>query len=466
MKTKAEYLTLAEGAISEYPQAALLYQAKDPRLMALLGAMSAMLSLHSQEQDVQASEPFDKVRDVTVLADAAAKGVLPLGQPYRARLAIQNVTATAFSVKAGRRVLDPQGRVHVVTVGADVPANGTATVQTVQQVETVTAHTVTTSKPFYMIPVSQPETGSIVEIKVADQFGNDFTYQPSLTNTELGARSFTLETDENRTLKIVFGAANIGGYQPAINEVLSITVISTEGNITLSAGAPFVFEYATTTYDSGAKVTLDSVVSVGSDPMTIETLREITSYPSLYDDAAVFLGNFDVLIRKNIGTFRFLSVWNERLEETVRSPSVDNMNTLFVAALKDGVEQAELEAEIKRVILRADDSYRVRFVPAVRVEIPVQITLQVPSIYDDSAVKQAAIEQILGQYGENTAWAQRGRGRVLYRKISTLLQSKIQACQAETSDIYIKVTDADTILPESYRYVSAKSLSVTVETSE
>jgi len=463
VKTKADYLARAEAVIADYPKAALAYQVRDPRLLAMLESMATMLSLHSMEQDTAAMEPWTKARDVTVLADAAVKGVLPFGTPMQVSLSVQNVTATAFQVLTGRRLLDQQGRLYVVTTGASVPANGTATIQAIQQTPSLITHTVSASQAFYRIEVPTPEIGYIAEVSVTDSLGNAFTYTPEFTNVEIKQRVFHLESDENRALAVVFGADAIGGYQPSVGEVINVTALVTEGDITLSEGAAFVFEYATTIAESGAKITLAAVTAPGAAPMDIATLREITSYPSLYDASAVYNGNFDFLLRRNLSPFRFLAVWNEQREEEVRGANADSINCLFIAALKDGVADATLRTEAERIIYSADDSYRVKWVAVAESEIPMSITLRIPDVYDSAAVKQQASELVLSQYGRDSTWAKRGSSRVLYRRVTSLLEDAIQACQAEDADIQVAVQDEAILLPETYRYVSASSLSITVE---
>lgn len=464
MKTATEFMAEAETALAKYPAIAALYRVKDPRVMAPLAANAAMLALFSQEQDVAAMEPFSKARDMTVLADGAAKGVLPFGTGQRSTLAITNPSAVAFDVAAGRRLLDPQGRVHVVTVGATVPAQGAAQLSVVQEVTTVVTHLVGDGVPFYRLPIDQPAAGYLAGVSVTDSQGRAFSYQPSFANTGLDERVYHMESDENRTLSLRFGATDIGGYQVATGETLLVQVRQTAGAITLSAGAPFVFEYATTNFESGAKITLAAVVATGSAPMDIETMREVTSFPSLYDESAVYLGEFDYTLRRNLPTFRFLSVWNERIEEEVRGPNVANINRLFVAALKDDVQTDALRADIKRVVARADNSYRVTFVDVAEVPVPLTVKLLVPSVYDAATVRAAAMDLILGQYGRDSAWAKRGRGRILYRTVTSLLEDGVAACRADGADIQVMVSDSATILPETYRYVSKQSLTLTVET--
>lgn len=463
MKTTDEFLSAAEQRIANYPAVAALYQQGDPRIKANLAAIAAMLSMYSQMQDTAASEPFTMARDVTVLASAAVKGVLPFGAGQRSTLLVTNTTDSVLVVSPGRRLLDPQGRVHVVTVGASVAAQGAASITVAQEVTTTILHQVTESKPFYSIDVPAPDTGYLAAISVVDSLANTFAYRPAFANTEVNERAYTIESDENRQLSVRFGASAIAGYQPSPGEQILVAVTQTEGEISLAANASFVFEYTPTKAESGATIVLTAVLSAGSAPMDIATMREVISYPSLYDESAVYLGEFDFLLRRNLPAFRFLSVWNERVEETVRGANVKNMNTIFVAALMDSEDTSTLQADIKRVIERADDSYKVTFVPVAETVIPITVNLEVPTVYDEDTVRAAARDLILAQYGRESAWAKRGRGRILYKTITKLLYDNVAACQAENADIQVVVSDAATILPESYRYISEASITVTVE---
>ncbi len=42
------------------------------------------------------------------------------------------------------------------------------------------------------------------------------------------------------------------------------------------------------------------LIREGVDPLAVSELRLLSSYPSLYDEDAVFLGNFDYAVRKKI----------------------------------------------------------------------------------------------------------------------------------------------------------------------
>lgn len=463
MKTKADFQQGIANSISAYPVASQLYQVGDPRLLASLDAMATMLAMLSTEQEVAAMEPFTKARDMTVLADAAVKGVLPFGSPTTVKILAANSSNTSFVVQRGRRLRDSQGRIWTVTVGATVPASGSAIIEAEQASATSFEHTVSVSRGFYRIDVPQPEVGHIVSVALMDEQSVPFEYVVEFVNVDPGDRVFHLETDEYRKLYIQFGASAIAGYQPATGEKLTVSLSETEGAINLAATTLFTFEYTSSVYESGAKMSLVEVTAPGSGPMDIATMREVCSYPSTYDSNAVFLGNFDFLVRRNLSPFEFLSIWNEQREEEVRGANYDNVNRLFVSARKTGVADTILRQRIERIIKTADDSYRIKHVPVVDVLIGLQLTIYAQPVYDFAAVKQQAIELVLGSYGKASAWAKRGEAEILLKDVYDLLTQEIQALRDRDSDLRVTVAEpTGTRLPEHFRYVSEASLTVTV----
>lgn len=464
MKTKQEFLDAQIAELSNYPISAQLYQAGDPRLLSMLNAMAAMLAMASAEQDVAAGEPFTKSRDVTVLADAAVKGIIPFARPTKVTIAVENGSTRPLQITAGRGMMDTQGRSYKVETGTTIGVGLSGTITAIQYGEKTITHTVTENKPFYRIDVPSPESGFFISsVRLIDESGFEYPYTPEYVNVAAGQKMFHLETDENRALYVQFGAGDVGGYQPSTGEVYTLIVQETEGEITLQSDAIFAFEYSTSLYERGAKLTLDSVVTAGAGPIDIETLRKIASYPSIYDASAVYLGNFDFLIRRNIYPLKFLSVWNEQEEERVRGASVDNINTLFVTALSDAFSQAELNAKIEKVIKTADDSYRIKHVARVAKEISVTIAARCSEVYDFTALEQQIADEVIKAYGIDSDFAKYGRGRVLYKKLYSLLTSKFQALQGDGSDLEITIDDPEAnIMPEDHRYVSLASLTVEV----
>lgn len=462
MKTKADFQQLIADSVSAFPAISAFYQARDPRLMAGLDAMATMLAMLSAEQDVAAMEPFTKARDMTVLADAAVKGVLPFGRGLEVLLFVENSSSQPVPVSSGRIILDAQGRYYVVTVGATIAAASSGTLRATQVTKRVVTHTVSVSRPFYEIEIEAPAVGHIASVSVSGS-GGAYAYTPDFVNVAVGERVYHIKSDEKRRLFVQFGATGVTGHQPSAGSVITITITDTEGDVDLAVGAQFSFEYAGSVYESGLKITMSEVVSPGSGPMDIATMREVCSYPSTYDSNAVFLGNFDFLVRRELSPFTFLSIWNEQREEVARGPSIDNINRLFVSARKAGVVDSVLQSQIAEVILRADDSYRVTAVAIDDVEVPLTVAIQIPSIYDSEAVRQQAIALILRDYGATSAWSKRGEAKLLYKDIYDLLKTNIQALQDRYSDMQVVVPPIAGVLPEQFRRITEASLTVTAE---
>ena len=341
-------------------------------------------------------------------------------------------------------------------------APGTGTITAVQKSLNQFDHTVSVSEPFYVIQVPEPESGrKLVSVEVK-QGALVFDHIPDFVNVEIGQLMYHLQTDEQRRLFIKFGASNIAGYQPAAGEIFSITITESEGAFDLAAASQFSIEYVVNPAESQLKLTLSEVLIAGNDPMDISTIREVASYPSIYDESAVYRGNFDFLIRRNMNPVKFLSVWNEQREEEVRGASVDNINRLFVAIQKDGWTQAETEDKARQVITNADNSYRITFVPAVVVLIPITVNAFVSPVYDFNAVAQSIKDLILSEYGAASPFARRGDNKVQYKKIYNLLEDNVPALQDRKSDLTVTISDSGSTLPEQYRYVSLASLTVNV----
>ncbi|WP_420225754.1 hypothetical protein [Pigmentiphaga litoralis] len=185
-----------------------------------------------------------------------------------------------------------------------------------------------------------------------------------------------------------FGFKGIVGVQPKDGAVIKLLVSYTAGDIHPEFGNPFSFEYLSSPLKASLELVMHAIVQAGQAPPSMSVLRDLARYPSVYDGNAVFLGEFDLLVRRTFPTLRFLSVSNEAEEERARGPSLDNINTLFVACLSaEGGEQVLDEASpeapvaplkvaadslsstqlaIQATLLSADDSYRVSFVTPVR----------------------------------------------------------------------------------------------------
>lgn len=465
MTTRDQFLQAALNSVSQYPTVAKYVQAGDPRILAQLGAMSTMLGMLSSQVDANYVEPFLKARDSTILADATLKGILPLARACRVSLSIQNTGTTSATVDAGRRFLDFKGRVFEAEAAATILAGQTVPVTCVQLTRRTVTDTVSTPVPFYRVEVTQTDDSVYLNSVNVSVGANAFTYAPDWCNVEPGDLSYQAETDEQRRLWVMMGSDGVVGYGVQAGDVITIDVTECEGQITnLNPGASFNLENIYTIQDGALKATLGSVLDQGASPPSIADLRVLSRYPAIYDHNAVYLGEFDMLLRRYLSPVRFLSVWNEQIEEAARGANIAHINTLFVAGQVQGMTDTVFQQRVRDLISRADDSYKVVFVTLAPTAVSVSITGSVSVVHDTATVESQIRAAILGVYGDGQAAVSRGMSNpIRNRPIVELLRDQVAAFQDDLSDISVVITLPSTPLPEQFLYISDASLSVTIE---
>lgn len=484
MYTKSDFLQAIANTIENYPAIAPLYRAGDPRICQSLEAMATMLSMLSSQIETAQTEQFDKTRDGIVLADAAMRGIVPRGTASRVRIKCVNEGEAAFRMDTGRTLIDSNGRYWRVETPATIAAGGTGFVEATQQRFVTTVHTVSGAEPFYAVEIPQADDDSyICSVSVSDANG-DFEYRNRYVANDAGERIYNIEADDRQRLYVRFGYDGVVGWQPAEGAQITLMTGYTNGEITVSYESPFQFETMKSVNDPLVTLTMDEQLSTGGAPISMDVLRDMAKYPAVYQDNAVFIGEFGFLVRKHFPNLQFLSVWNETMEEQARGPSVDNVNAIFVACLSaDGKEKTltqtgeepvealeiteseltDTQKAIRRLITSADDSYKVRFFTPVISYIKVDVEASVPSAYLTTDVKAQIKELILKTYGKSSAPSRRGNQKIPNRDLNALLKDNIVALQDSGGDFLATVNSDSTFRPERWRFVDESSLAITVD---
>ena len=465
MYLRSDFLKIIESEIDSYPSLSVLYRAGDPRAFMAIKAVAEMASMLSQQVELAGMESFEKSRDTTILADAALKGILPKATPSIVNINVENGSDTDQEIHSGRILIDPSGREYVVLDSIEIKSGATGTLLAEQKTTRTFTHDFEVSEPFARIEVPEPDSDKYISgLHVTDLDGRPFSYSYRYTNVGEGELVYHIETDQYRRMYIVFGYDGGGdgggiGYQPLSKETFSITVSETYGDVSTKQGAPFIFDYATSEDESLLVMSMDSISTAGANPPNISTLRSLTSYPSTYDDNAVYHGEFDRLIRRHITGLSFLSVWNEQREEEVRGASVDNINTLFISSVSDG---DGTNSNIDEIIRTADDSYKIRHVEPVDAPYGLTIRAEVARIYRIDTVKDQLRILMLGVYGKSSSVDHSGLSAPTIQQITSLIKSNILALQDVNSDFEVSLSVSSKVLPEHWHYLGADRLSITV----
>lgn len=459
---KSEFYDAATSELSSgnYPALSARLALGDVTFTQQLGAMAQMLAMLSYQLGLAEVEPWVKARDNMVLADAAMRGVLPYGKAAIYRANIINKGVYTHNITAGRRLLDNKGRIWTIANGTTIASGETQSVQIEQYELSEKIHTVSEKKSFYTIPIPQPETDSyLLDVAVKHSDGGYFQFAEKFNNVSANTRAYHLVCDEMMNVMVQFGLENKAGYIPEKGEEITLILRYTNGNATLNNATALEFEYMQT-HEEDLTILSADLVQAGTAPFSIDELREITNYPSLYDNNAVFLGEFQFLLQRKLSPFVFLNVWNERKEEAVRGANLDNVNTLFVSFLKDGIDVEEAKKQITHIIQAADNSYRLKFIDAIEEKININITLSLAPMHDEAAVKQKIIVYLVAQYGKNSAWARKGGQRINWQNTVKSLRENITELQDGVSDIDIESVQSSNLLPETFRYVSSDSVKI------
>jgi hypothetical protein len=468
--TKESFLTAAINALSSYPTVAQHVQAGDPRVLAQLAAQATMLSMLSTQVDSSKFEPFVKSRDGTVLADAALKGILPLGRAAKATITIENKDAAGVEVTLGaqRRILDQKGRIYELDSAIAIPAGESRTVGVTQVRRRSITKIINDAKDFYSLPVSLSADDMHLNTLVVYRGTEEFTYAPDWFNVGPDENCYQVETDELRRMFVKFGKATVIGYGVKTGDEFTLEITECNGRIVdLAPGTDFNLEYIFAAEEVGVSLKLSSVQDEGAAPHTISELRVMARYPAIYDHNAVYLGEFEFLLRRYLSGIRFLSVWNEQIEEGVRGANVNNINCLFVSGLVAGMADATLQERISTLVKRADDSYRVKFVPAVLMPVPVQVTASVAISWDLATVESQIRALLLEYFGDGAINVSQGMGQPIKKsQINKLLREGIDALRDERAEFDVNVTLPGDDLPEHFLHITAASLTVNVSSAK
>lgn len=465
--TAREIEAAALASLAGFPNIARLVQAGDPRVLAQIRAQAAMLAMLAEQVENAQFEAFVKSRDSTVLADATLKGILPLARSARVSLSVTNADAVPYTLAAGRRLLDPKGRIFMVDSDVIIAPGATATVAATQKTLRVVEHTVTAPAPYYRMEVTSADADTFLVSLGVFKGDFEFTYAPDWFNVKPGDFCYQAETDERRRLMVCMGATGVVGYGVEVGDVYELRVSECEGRIDdLQAGSSFGLEYVLTVPDGKQEITLSAVTDAGAAPPTIADLRVMARYPAIYDHSAVYLGEFDMMLRRYITGVDFLSVWNEQVEEQFRGASVANINTLFIAGRVAGMSDAVFQARARELIMRADDSYKLQFVAPTDYAVSVTVEGTISVVHDKATVEAQIRGAILARYAAGSKLVSFGMSNPLrVQAITKMLKDQIAAFQDELSDYKVTVSMIGTPLPEQFVQITDDSLEVLLESA-
>ena len=469
MLTQADFEARIVAVLDDY-EILERYNAQDPIVLRFLRSIAAFLSLFSQEVDISEIEPFIKTRDRSIIADATNKGILPIGMPTRHVLEVLNRSANSITLSQGRMIEDNSGSrpwrlLQSVTVNAGEKGEVVVEQSEYREVQ----YTVQSTENFHRVELQLRDDLSLAGITVRDNSNQAYQLKKRWMNVEPLEYAFNLTTDSLRRIFIEFGDDERAGRTAQANQVFTFGILETYGDVDVSRLKDASLLDVLTTDETKVSVRFKQggIVRQGADPLNISQLRVLATYPALYDENAVFLGNFDYSVRqKFMARCHYIAVWNENEQDRYYGVTYQDINHLHIAVVaKNNAEQANLETEIIQYIGLLDSLYKDRVRVHAVVEKPFNITLngRLAAVHDLDGVKAQIKGLLVDRYGRTKLSASRWLVNGFNTQgISTQLRTNIVAFQDNISDFSLNVP---VVLnkPHEWVYISEPSITLNIE---
>ena len=461
-------------ALQAYPDIYARYISGDSTVTAPMSAIQHMLAEIGRDVEVSEIEPFIKSREATILADASNKGILPLGTPCQHYITLTNRGTQRLTILSGRVFEDAQGRPWQFLQNAEVLPNESVDVLAEQSQVRKVKKTIIETLPFYQFKLDIEEDMSLVSLTAVDQDSNIYSFVTRWMNTKAGDYAIILKTDTLREITLEFGDTARFGRTLEANTELEITVLETYGEVDASTLKEAMLQQANTADEAKLAIRFKSggLVRMGANPLSIDQMRLLASYPT-HDDNAVVLGKFDFLVRKKFMNRTFyLNVWNEMIHEQHYGSSVNHINHLFVSVVpKNRAEYALICDEISQLIAKVDSLYSYGNVVFIEpVERPFHITIKaiLSPVHDVNVVQEQIKTLLISNYGkEQLASSYNMNNGFNLQEIISLINKQIPAFQDRQSDFKIDIEDLsqNSIKPSHWLFISEDSITFDIKRS-
>lgn len=462
-------------ALQKYPEIAARYNAGDPTITAPIQAMQHMIAEIGRDVDVSELEPFMKSRVATILADASNKGILPIATPCQHYVDVMNTGTQRMTVTSGRVFEDGQGRTWRFLQNGEILAGSEARILAEQsQVRTI-QRTIIESIPFYQFSLPILDDMALVSLSVSDQDDQVYNFVTRWMNTRVGDYAIIIKTNSLREITLEFGDSARIGRTLEVNTVLDIKVIESYGYVDVTGLKEASFQAINTPQESKLQLRFsdNGLVRMGANPLTVSQMGLLASYPT-HDDNAVFLGNFDFLVRKKfMARTHYIYTWNESVHEQYFGSSIHNINHLFVSFVpKNSAEYDLMADEIRQLIGKADNLYagdKTVFMPIEERQFKILINATLSPVHDTSTVKEQIKALLLSNYGkEQIAASYHVANGFNLQEINKLMSENIVAFQDRQSDFKIDIEDLDAnpIKPNQWLYIGEESIAFNIKAAK
>lgn len=472
MSERSNILESINSNINDYPEIAERWRAGDPTVRAMLTSIVEAAIFLKRDNDVNAVEPFIKSKNRTIIADAINKGVLPTATPCQHLLTVENGANSTLTLSQGRLIEDGTGRQWRLMAALTLSAGEKKTVLVEQSVINRVSTTIPINEPFYTVGLSTTDGAYFSGVGITNATtGEIYQHTPKFMNAAIDTPVYTLQSDDLVTINVIFGASDRAGKTVQAGEVYEFTITQCYGEIDAASLGQAALSTLNTSDESKLNFYFKAgdMIRAGANPLTINQLRLLASFPSMYDRNAVFMGNFTFLIMQHfMNRFNYMAIWNEATHEKYYGASLDNINhiNLAVVAKNSGSsERQQLINDIEQLVARADSLLEGRVRVKTVVERPYKITItgRLAAVHDMDSVRTQIKELLLVGYGKGSLAAIHHNADGFNQlEIATRLRTEISAFQDRISDFTVSSEDvtANPVKPHEWAFLSSDSITI------
>ena len=463
-------LASIESRLNDYPDVAERWRAGDPTVRAMMVSLAEMVVQLQRDNAVNSIEPFIKSKDRTIKADAVNKSILPAATPCQHLLTVENGADVTLTLSQGRLVEDGTGRQWRLLAAVTVAAGKRKKVLAEQSVIVRSELVMPINEPFYSVKLSTTDEAYFAAIAVTNTTVQEpYHYAPNFMNAAINAPAYTLQSDDLRDIEVIFGADGRAGktvqagesYEFAITQCYGVVETSSLGQAALASLATADESRLNLYFKAG------DMQRAGANPLSVNQLRLLASFPSMYDHNAVFMGNFTFLIMQHfMQRFDYMAVWNETAHDKYYGASLEHINHLHLAVqAKNAAEQDTLVADIQRLVARADSLLDGRVIVHKVEERPYNITIsgRLAAVHDMDSVRMQIKELLLASYGKGSLSAIHHNADGFNRQeIATKIRSSIAAFQDRISDFVVdgEIVVETPIQPHQWAYLAEDTIMI------
>jgi len=472
MSERSKLLESISSNINDYPEVAERWRAGDPTVRAMLTSIVEAAIFLKRDNDVNTVEPFIKSKNRTIIADAINKGVLPTATPCQHLLTVENNSQATVVLSQGRVIEDGTGRQWRFMAALNLAAGEKKTVLVEQSIINRVSMTVPINEPFYTVALSTTDGAYFSGVGITNTTTGDiYTHTPKFMNAAIDAPVYTLQSDDLVTIKVVFGASDRAGKTVQAGETYEFAITQCYGEIEAASLSQAALSEINSSNESKLNLYFKAgdMIRAGANPLTINQLRLLASFPSMYDRNAVFMGNFTFLVMQHfMNRFDYMAIWNETTHEKYYGASLDSINHLnlaVVAKSSSTSEKNQLISDIQQLVARADSLLegRVRIKTVVERPYKITITGRLGAVHDMDSVRTQIKELLLVSYGKGSLAAIHHNADGFNQlEIATRLRAEISAFQDRISDFTVSSEDvsANPVKPHEWAYLSSSSITI------